>query len=108
WPFSANGLAGAKENGRWGYINAQGEWVIPPKFKVAHAFTANGLAKVKEESEERGYENERYINAAGETIALAERICGFRVLKNSRNEIIWSIKSLAQMCEEHELSGCKK
>jgi hypothetical protein len=59
--FSDNGLAAARENGKWGYINAQGEWVIQPRFYRAGLFAGNGLATAKEK------ENEKwgYINAQG-------------------------------------------
>lgn len=32
------GLAPASEGGKWGYINIQGEWVIPPQFDGAESF----------------------------------------------------------------------
>jgi len=60
--FSANGLAGVKKSGKWGYINAQGEMVIPPKFEKVESFAANGLAQV--------FQNGKwgYINARGEMV----------------------------------------
>jgi hypothetical protein len=33
-------------NGKWGYINEQGEFVIEPCFDKAWDFAANGLAPV--------------------------------------------------------------
>jgi len=47
--FSANGLSWIEENEKWGYINTQGEIVIPPRFELAFHFYANGWALVYEE-----------------------------------------------------------
>lgn len=44
----------------WGYINTQGEWVIPPKFSGVDSFAANGLARAMD-GEKWGY-----INTEGE------------------------------------------
>jgi hypothetical protein len=33
------------DNEKWGFINARGEWGVPPKFKLVGAFAANGLAR---------------------------------------------------------------
>ena len=46
-PF-ASGLAPAKDRGgKWGYLDAFGKWVVPPKFERAGVFR-NGLATAKE------------------------------------------------------------
>ena len=37
------------ENGKWGYVNEKGKWVIPPRYDLAKAFV-NGTAIVKVES----------------------------------------------------------
>lgn len=42
----SNGLAINRENGRIGFIDNTGSWVIKPKFEVAHKFT-NGFARVQ-------------------------------------------------------------
>lgn len=44
-PFS-NGLAAVKNNGVWGYINTEGEYVIDPAFEEAGSFVGS-LAAVK-------------------------------------------------------------
>ena len=48
--YFSNGLAWAKtESGKVGFINAQGNWVIEPKFKAAKDFSTDGIARVKSE-----------------------------------------------------------
>jgi hypothetical protein len=43
-----NGMAWAKaDNGRFGYINPEGKWLIKPQFYNAHDFAGNGLAVVE-------------------------------------------------------------
>ena len=44
--FSA-GVAAAKQNGKWGYINTSGEWLIEPQFADAGPFCGKGSAFVK-------------------------------------------------------------
>ena len=36
--FAENGLAGVKENGKWGYIDREGNMVIEPQFQSAYEF----------------------------------------------------------------------
>ena len=53
-PF-ASGLAPAKaKSGKWGYLNAQGKWVIPARFERAGAFRC-GLAAAKESGGKWGF-----------------------------------------------------
>ena len=53
-PFG-NGLAPAKaKDGKWGYLDAQGKWNIPPRFERAGAFHG-GLAAAKEPGARWGY-----------------------------------------------------
>jgi hypothetical protein len=60
--LAENGLARAKDNnGRYGFINARGEWVIPPKFKWVFSFDDNGLAGAQDDNGKMGF-----INAKGE------------------------------------------
>lgn len=42
----SEGLAAASVGGKWGYIDARGEWVINPQFEAAWGF-ASGLAPVQ-------------------------------------------------------------
>lgn len=44
-PFM-EGLAAAKQGGRWGYVDVRGDWVIEPQFGAADPFS-EGLAQVK-------------------------------------------------------------
>lgn len=50
----AQGLLAASTDGKWGYIDKTGKYVINPQFDVAGAFAENGLACV-ESGEKRGY-----------------------------------------------------
>ena len=43
----ANGLLSAKEDGFWGYINANGDFVISPQFDYAYEFSSGGVARVR-------------------------------------------------------------
>jgi hypothetical protein len=38
---------GDDKTGKWGYIDKAGKYVINPQFDEAHAFAANGLARVR-------------------------------------------------------------
>ena len=50
-------LAPAEQNGKWGYINEVGEFVIKPQFDKADRFFENGLARVMQNGK-YGYINE--------------------------------------------------
>jgi hypothetical protein len=43
FPAVVKGIGGSK----WGYINEKGEFVLPPKYEIAHDFQENGLAIVQ-------------------------------------------------------------
>jgi len=90
------GLAAVKENGQWGYINAKGEWAIPPKFAKVPKYFDKGLAVVLEAGKPI------YINTKGETVLYADHVCGLRVLKNVRDEISWPKKTAEQICKEQK------
>ena len=46
--YHFDGLARVQyENGKWGWINEDGEWVIDPIFDEAEPFTTDGTARVK-------------------------------------------------------------
>ena len=51
-----------KSDGKWGYINARGEWAIPPRFDYADAFAADGLARAESDGKWG------FINARGEWV----------------------------------------
>ena len=42
----SEGLVAAKQDGRWGYVNLAGEWVVPLRFEEAGTFL-NGFAAVR-------------------------------------------------------------
>lgn len=62
--FDDNGLACARINGKDGYIDRTGEFVIEPQFRFAGCFEENGLACVKV-SKKTKY---GYINSKGEIV----------------------------------------
>ncbi|MDE6809372.1 MAG: WG repeat-containing protein [Muribaculaceae bacterium] len=41
------------ENGKWGWINENGKWIIDPIFDEAEPFTTDGTAKVKIDGKSR-------------------------------------------------------
>jgi hypothetical protein len=64
WPFHVRfkeRAAPAMENGKWGYIDTEGNWLVEPTFKQAYNFRS-GLALVVDE------ETVGYINRKGEYI----------------------------------------
>jgi len=54
YPFS-DGLAGALEGTRWGYISKTGEWVIPPRYFTAGMFSHDRAAVRWAASDQIGY-----------------------------------------------------
>lgn len=54
--FDDNGLASVKRDGKWGFINAKGEEVVPPQYDSLSGFAANGLALIKRDGK-YGYIN---------------------------------------------------
>jgi len=63
--FGPNLLAGASDReGRYGFINLQGVWAVPPVFGRVEPFAANGLAPACRAGEELW----GYIDAAGEFV----------------------------------------
>jgi len=71
WRVQLAGRAGGKTaeklvliqmNNKWGYINAQGEIVFPPRFDWAGGFDVNDLAWVREKGKTT------YINASCEVV----------------------------------------
>jgi hypothetical protein len=116
--FSSNGLAAVEEDGRWGYIDQQGMFVIPPRFDEARYFASNGLAAIRKndqwgyidrqgkyviplrfdkvddfdsnglaEAEENG--KWRVIDQNGRIVLFEDLLCGTKLMKNARDEIVW-------------------
>jgi WG containing repeat len=48
WGFGAHDVAPVEENGKYGYIRADGSWGIEPRFKMARSFDDFGHAQVEE------------------------------------------------------------
>lgn len=46
-PFAANRLAGVRDGGKWGWIDADGKEVIAPRYRAAEPFSADGFAPVQ-------------------------------------------------------------
>ena len=53
----------SNDDGRWGYINRKGEYVINPQFEDADFFSEDGLAKIRSSDGKTGY-----INRNGEYV----------------------------------------
>jgi hypothetical protein len=51
------------DNDKRGFIDAKGEWVIPPRFKRADSFATNGLARAEGDNGKQGF-----IDAKGEWV----------------------------------------
>lgn len=65
----SNGLAAVKKNGKVGYINRKGEWVIQPQFLLGHAFSKDGFALVKPSPKEHVFINNQGRIIAGSYIS---------------------------------------
>lgn len=53
-PFGSERAPAKDGQGKWGYLNAEGKWVIPAKFERAGVFR-NGLAAAKEPGKKWGF-----------------------------------------------------
>lgn len=83
--FSENSLlAVIKQGGKYGYINTQGEIVIAPQFEEASSFSGSGFARVKQNGKIG------YINAAGIFVVRQDIVSNIMVVKNSKDQIVWS------------------
>ncbi len=92
--FSENLLC-VKKDGKWGYVNKKGEYVIKAKYDVAYNFNECGIARI-------GQRNEHqiliygYINKKGDTVSNAKYIeatdfydCGLAAVKDEDGD--WGI-----------------
>jgi hypothetical protein len=59
-----DGWAAVRKDGKWGYIDTQGAWVIPPRFSWAGYFTEDGLAVAA--IDRNGWDLFGFINKSGE------------------------------------------
>ncbi len=87
--FNENLLC-VKNDGKWGYVNKKGEYVIEAKYDAAYNFTENGLALVGERSD-KGTLYYGYINTKGNIVANTEYLeakdfseCGLAAVMSSR------------------------
>jgi hypothetical protein len=119
-----------QENGKYGFIDEQGQMVIPARFDDAQNFAANGLALVQENGK-YGYINPKgemviparfdgamsfadyglaptrengkiaYIDKTGQKVWDVENVCETIVLKRAdEDQIYWPKKSREQICAE--------
>lgn len=58
--------------GKYGYINERGEWVIPEKFYWAEGFNKDGYAKVLTTSERNFWPKPKYIDRTGRVLSGTE------------------------------------
>ena len=63
-PLFQKGLLAVCLNGKYGYVNEQGNFVIQPQLDMANNFTENGLAPVKQNGK-WGYINKSGVTAIG-------------------------------------------
>jgi hypothetical protein len=92
--FAANGLARAlDDNVKWGSINTQGEWVVPPGMDAS----ALDSAPLKWRA---GADARELLNARGDVVLVVDKVCGVEVSRNPKGEITWPKKSAEQICEE--------
>ncbi len=93
--FNENLLC-VKKDGKWGYVNKKGEYVIKAKYDTADNFTENGLARIGQYSEEDGVFYFGFINKKGDTVVKAKYLsatnfyeCGLAAVKDEDGE--WGI-----------------
>src|SRR5699024_5296472 len=89
---AANGLAFAKSNGRYGFIDKSGRFVIPPVYQQVSAFH-DGVATVANDH------RAMLTNAKGEPLAQVRSTCGMRVLRGPDNALLWP-QALPQNCRQ--------
>lgn len=86
----AEGPAFARTGGRYGFVDAQGEFVIPPVFEAASPFEG-GVAIVS------GAQDAMMIDANGKPLARVGQVCRMRVLYGRGSERQWP-QSLPVRC----------
>jgi hypothetical protein len=91
-PFS-NGLAAVKNNGVWGYINTEGEYVIDPAFEEAGSFVGS-LAAVKSNGvwcviDKSGEVKREFPDVTGVNITLSSVEAGGKYYTTSLEEAVF-------------------
>jgi hypothetical protein len=66
------------------------------RFDNAREFASNGLANVKEKGKWK------FINRNGQIVLFEDLLCGTKLMKNARDEIVWPRKSAGQICAEQD------
>ncbi|MEV6521066.1 WG repeat-containing protein [Longispora sp. NPDC051575] len=70
-PFSADGAAPVRLDGRWGLIDRAGDWIVEPRFEAMEPFNEDGLAFCSEpDSWENGH---RYLDSTGAAVVVGRR-----------------------------------
>lgn len=88
--FDDNGLLAAQSDGRWGFINDKGEWVVNPQFAWVGEFTEQGLCVVRNE-EQYGYiglDGKYIINPQFETDFHFDKPHGTAVVCSGKNMVL--------------------
>lgn len=93
--FNENLLC-VKKDGKWGYVNKNGKYVIKAKYDFAENFDESGLALVGKYDEEEGRNLCGYINKKGETVVKMKYYstsgfydCGLAAVMNEDGE--WGV-----------------
>jgi hypothetical protein len=123
--FSSEGITIVRRGEKFGYVNMEGEWLIPPWYEDAGTFYY-GLAGVEIGGQGRTIDptgtyrvygvyqadknkgqlqwkvkrGKQYLyKQNGQRVLYIETICDTQVVKNAKGQITWPEKSKAQICE---------
>ncbi|PLR51369.1 WG repeat-containing protein [Chimaeribacter arupi] len=91
-----DGPAFAKTNGRYGFVDAQGNFVIPPVFDAVSPFEG-GAAIVSDDT------TSMMIDRTGRPLARVDNVCGVRVLYGRGSERQWPL-TLPVRCGDNPLA----
>lgn len=92
-----DGLAAVKKDGKWGFINANGEMVISPQYEKVITRFRGGLAIVNLSD---GTAN---IDKSGSIVTTTASECGQVVVKNGAGKTIWP-RNISHICQEYKVS----
>ncbi len=71
----SNGLAAVCKNGKWGYVDKKGKFIIEPAYEYALSYADNGMAVVQKDKK-FGYVNENGENVIGFKYTQADSYVG--------------------------------
>jgi hypothetical protein len=79
-----------EQDGKWGYIDTTGRFIIEPQFEDARSFK-DGVASVRK--------NDKWvlIDKSGNIFVINDNVCGHNVVKNGKGEITWP-RNIKELC----------